>query len=71
MANFIRLKSTTIPLHDCRWNDLKTADDFLAAIAGFAGHARIGRLIEGLDFEEDGVWSSHLDVPISDLQSKG
>ncbi len=43
----------------------------LAAIAGFAGHGRIGRFIEGLDFEDDGVWSSHLDEPIPDLQDGG
>jgi len=43
----------------------------LAATAGFAGHGRIGRFIEGLEFEADGVWCSHLDDPIPDIQNGG
>jgi hypothetical protein len=43
----------------------------LAAIAGFAGHGRIGRFLEGIEFADDGIWCPYLDDPIPDIESGG
>jgi hypothetical protein len=43
----------------------------LAAIAGFAGHGRIGRFLEGIEFTDEGIWCPYLDDPISDIESDG
>ena len=55
---------------------MNDADDtwfkyLLAAIAGFAGHGRIGRFLERIEFAEDGIWCSYLDDPIPDTRTVG
>ena len=44
-------------------------DDFkylIAALAGFSGHGRFGRLIEGFDLYQDQFHHALLDTPIDD-----
>ena len=43
----------------------------LAAIAGFAGHGRIARFLEAIEFADDGIWCPHLDDPIPDIKTVG